>query len=91
MKKKPISLSVFLASVALMFNSAIAAPVNINQANAAEIATALNGIGLKKAEAIVAYREQVGAFTSIEQLVEVKGIGEKMVSKIQQDILLETP
>ena len=91
MKKKLISLSLFLFSLAFIFNPVIAAPVNINQANADEIATALKGIGLKKAEAIVAYREQVGAFTSIEQLVEVKGIGEKMVSKIQQDILLENP
>ena len=91
MKKHLVSLSTILASMALMFNAALAAPVNINQADATEIAAALNGIGLKKAEAIVAYRDQYGAFTSIEQLVEVKGIGEKMVSKIQQDILLEKP
>ena len=91
MKKQIISLATILASMALMFNAALAAPVNINQADATEIAMALKGIGMKKAEAIVAYRHQIGAFTSVEQLLEVKGIGEKMVSKIQQDILLENP
>lgn len=48
--------------------------VNINTADA-EALTALKGVGIKKAEAIVAWREANGAFTSVEQLLEVKGIG----------------
>lgn len=56
-------------------------PVNINTANAEEIATALNGVGTTKAKAIVAYREQHGAFTNAEQLMNVKGIGESTVTK----------
>jgi len=48
--------------------------ININTADV-EVLASLKGIGTKKAEAIVAWREQNGGFTSIEQLLEVKGIG----------------
>lgn len=51
------------------------ATVSINQASAEQLADTLNGVGLKKAEAIVRYREQNGPFTDIEQLQEVPGIG----------------
>lgn len=49
--------------------------VNINTADVAEL-TKLKGIGVKKAEAIVAWRTENGAFKSVDQLIEVKGIGE---------------
>jgi competence protein ComEA len=55
--------------------------LDINRASAAEIAAAMNGIGLTKAEAIVAYRDQHGPFKSIDQLAEVKGVGLKTVEK----------
>ncbi|WP_431223478.1 ComEA family DNA-binding protein [Serratia sp. L9] len=55
--------------------------VSINQANAEEFASALNGVGLKKAEAIVRYREQNGPFTEIEQLQEVPGIGASLLER----------
>jgi competence protein ComEA len=55
--------------------------ININKASASEIAAALTGIGEKRAEAIVAYRQKNGAFTSLEELMNVKGVGEKMVEK----------
>lgn len=51
------------------------ARVSINQADAEQLASVLNGVGLKKAEAIVRYREQNGPFTEIDQLQEVPGIG----------------
>lgn len=49
--------------------------VSLNRASAEEFAAALSGIGLKKAQRIVTYREQYGPFTHIEQLQEVPGIG----------------
>ena len=55
--------------------------VNINQADAKALASALNGVGLKKAEAIIAWREKFGKFVRIEQLTEVKGIGEKTLER----------
>ncbi len=65
-----------------------ATPVDINSANAEAIAAALNGIGLKKAQAIVAEREKNGAFKSAEDLDRVKGIGAKTIQKNKTDILI---
>ena len=55
--------------------------LNINTANAQQMAQSLNGIGLKKAEAIVAYRKANGPFKSVAELVEVKGIGPAIVER----------
>lgn len=65
-----------------------AAPVDINTADAATIAAALHGIGLKKAQAIVADREKNGAFKTSDDLTRVKGIGAKTVAKNKADILI---
>ncbi|MEV3835974.1 ComEA family DNA-binding protein [Aeromonas allosaccharophila] len=48
--------------------------LNINTATLAEL-TSLKGIGDKKAQAIVDYREKQGKFTSVDQLADVNGIG----------------
>ncbi len=53
--------------------------VNINTATATELAS-LTGIGDSKAEAIIRYRKQNGAFTSADDLSNVKGIGAKTVA-----------
>ena len=66
----------------------IPSKVNINKADAQEISAVLNGVGLKKAEAIVAYRNAKGKFTSIEQLAEVKGIGEATLNKNRDKLVL---
>jgi competence protein ComEA len=66
----------------------IAAPVNINTADAKTISESISGIGQKKAEAIVKYRTEVGPFKTVEELANVSGIGEKTVQKIKNDILL---
>ncbi len=55
--------------------------VNINTADAETLAATLIGVGPAKAEAIVRYREQQGAFQSAEQLTEVKGIGAALLAK----------
>ncbi|WP_067705268.1 helix-hairpin-helix domain-containing protein [Erwinia sp. ErVv1] len=55
--------------------------ISINHATAEEFAAALNGVGLKKAEAIVSYRDRYGAFTQIEQLKEVPGMGNALVER----------
>ncbi|MEA9390808.1 ComEA family DNA-binding protein [Acerihabitans sp. TG2] len=49
--------------------------VNVNSATADELVDGLKGIGPKKAQAIIAYRDKNGPFTNIDQLKEVKGIG----------------
>ncbi len=56
--------------------------ININSADTRELIK-LSGIGEVKAAAIVAYREEHGAFSSVEELLNVKGIGEKTLEKIR--------
>jgi competence protein ComEA len=75
-----------LAFVGAAFASA--GKVDINTADAATIAAALNGVGPAKAEAIVAYRTEHGPFKSIDQLVEVRGIGLATVDKNRELIVL---
>ena len=53
--------------------------VDINTADAETISKNLKGIGIKKAEDIVAYRNKHGAFKSVNDLAKVKGIGIKTV------------
>ncbi|CNH15407.1 ComEA family DNA-binding protein [Yersinia pekkanenii] len=55
--------------------------ININSADAEQLAQFLSGIGRKKAEAIVNYREQFGPFTDAEQLLEVPGIGPSFLER----------
>ena len=62
--------------------------VDINTADAAAIDAALLNIGQSKAEAIVAYRKEHGAFQSAEQLVAVKGIGLSIVEKNRDRIAI---
>ncbi len=66
---------------------AFAEPVNINQADAETLSRALNGIGPKKAEAIVQYRKDHGEFKTLKDLENVSGIGEKTIQLNEKDIL----
>ena len=73
--------SLFLVLVlSLASFGAFAAPININTASAEQL-TALNGIGEAKAAPIIEHRKAHGPFKSVDQLVEVKGIGLKLVEK----------
>lgn len=62
--------------------------VNLNTASVEELCT-LSGIGEAKAEAILGYRTEVGAFSSIEQLKEVTGIGDSLFNQIKESIYIE--
>ncbi len=55
--------------------------VNINEADAKTIARVLLNIGIKKAQAIVDYREKYGHFYSAEELSAVRGIGQRTIEK----------
>ena len=45
--------------------------------------TSIKGLGTKKVASILKYREKIGAFTSVDDLLKVKGIGEKLLSKVK--------
>jgi len=87
---KALSCALFITTSLLSINLVSAEPkvtsetieiqqvVHLNKSTVDDLVT-LKGIGYKKAQAIVAYREQVGAFQSIQDLIKVKGIGEKIL------------
>ena len=54
--------------------------VNLNESTLEQLTT-LKGVGDTKAQAIIVYRQQVGGFKSIDELIKVSGIGEKIVSQ----------
>lgn len=62
--------------------------VNINTASIEELQKSLKGIGKVKAQAIVDYRTSNGPFTSVDQLLEVKGIGKGTLDKNRDRISL---
>ena len=64
--------------------------VNINTADAETIASVLNGVGLKKARAIVEHREHHGRFDAATDLTKVKGIGEATVTRNAAKILVSS-
>ncbi|ASJ75100.1 ComEA family DNA-binding protein [Granulosicoccus antarcticus] len=64
------------------------AMVNINTASVEELAAALPGIGPGKAQRIVEWRESNGPFQTIEQLLEVSGIGPKTLENIRPFVLI---
>lgn len=77
----------FIVSLAPML--AWAGPVDINKADAATIAKELQGVGLNKAQAIVAYREKNGSFKSADDLRKVKGIGTKTLDRNRVNIRVD--
>ncbi|MDX1516887.1 MAG: helix-hairpin-helix domain-containing protein [Woeseiaceae bacterium] len=68
---------------------ALAGPVDVNSADAETISAELKGIGLSKAQAIVEYRKKYGPFRNADELVLVKGIGERTVELNRADIRVE--
>jgi competence protein ComEA len=78
-------LALGLAAPALLF---AATPVNINKADARTIAASLDGIGVTRAEAIVAWREAHGPFKKADDLKHVKGLGKATIERNRSAILL---
>src|SRR5215831_6395503 len=77
-----------LAATLLLTQVVLAEPVNINTADAAALAKALNGVGPAKAKAIVSYREKNGPFKTVDQLAMVEGMTQKIIDKNRADIRL---
>lgn len=63
--------------------------VNINTASAEVLSDMLSGVGLAKAHRIVEYREAHGPFEAAEELVEVRGIGDAILNRNKERIVLE--
>jgi len=63
-------------------------PVNLNTASAEEL-TQLPGIGPELARRVVDYREEHGSFRSVEEIMQVSGIGEKKFKDMKDRITVE--
>lgn len=64
--------------------------IDLNTASVADL-TRLPGIGEKRAQAIVDYRESSGPFQSVEELTEVKGIGEGILAQVYDYVTVGGP
>ncbi|MFC7413507.1 ComEA family DNA-binding protein [Larsenimonas suaedae] len=82
--KKLVAALITTAALSMAHTQAFASDTNtqidINTATVEQLSE-LKGIGEKKAEAIVAYREANGPFEHLEGLSDVKGIGESLIEK----------
>ena len=65
---------------------ALAGPVDVNSADAETISAELTGVGLSRATAIVEYRKENGPFKSVDELLNVKGIGERTLELNENNI-----
>jgi len=80
-----LCLGLALSSVSVMAQKSAAAPtekININSATSEQL-QAIPGIGPATAKAILEYRAKVGKFNKIDEIINVKGIGEKKFQKIK--------
>lgn len=60
--------------------------INLNTVSTDQLVHTIRGIGPKRAQAIIAYREKHGRFKSITQIAEVKGIGQAFVAQHLNDL-----
>jgi len=81
----PVIAGITLLSPGLLW----AGPVNVNTADATTIARELKGVGMSRARAIVAYREQHGPFEDLDDLLAVDGIGPRIIEQNREFILLD--
>lgn len=79
------------AACLLVCVRALAGPVDINSADAASLAEAIDGVGERKAVAIVEHRKLHGPFTSVDELAGVKGIGMKTVERNRENLTVASP
>ena len=80
---KTVTQTIFGALAALT-SSLLLAAVNINTATVDELKS-LPGVGPAKAAAIVEYRSRNGNFKSVEELKQVKGIGDGIFNKLKDE------
>lgn len=86
---KKILMAVFMTAFLIAQSQVSAQSVDINQATLEELVENLNGIGAHKAQAIIDYREQYGDFDSMEELLQVKGIGLSTLEKNKDRLVFD--
>ncbi|PHS25293.1 MAG: competence protein ComEA [Methylophaga sp.] len=88
---KKLGLILFIGLLFLSANSVFAVgTININTATQAQLET-LNGVGPATATAIIEHREQAGGFKTVDEITNVKGIGDKKLAKFANQIVVTEP
>lgn len=82
---------IYLTLVLFMAAPVSAGPVDINTADAAALASAINGVGEKKAATIVEYRNTHGPFASVDDLASIKGIGAATIDRNRANLTVVSP
>jgi competence protein ComEA len=78
----------YISFISLVMISSVcfAGPVDINSADVQTLTTELKGVGPAKAQAIVKYRNEHGSFNKTEDLVLVRGIGNKIFEQNKENL-----
>ena len=82
---------ILFAAFAGAVSAFAASQVDVNSADARALAEALDGVGLAKAEAIVAFRKQHGPFETLDDLGRVEGIGPHILERNRDAIVFGKP
>ena len=86
--RKILAILTVFAMLGLPMSVLAAGQININKATATQLQS-VNGVGEKTADKIIAFREQHGQFTSVDELCKVQGIGEKSIQKMSGQICIK--
>ena len=78
----------FVTALFVFLTGSSLAAVNINTASQAELES-LQGIGPAKAKAIIEHREKAGAFTTVDDLAKVSGIGSGIIKQLRDSVTVE--
>jgi competence protein ComEA len=81
----------YLTLVLFTTGTVLAGPIDINTADAATLASAINGVGEKKAATIVEYRNTHGPFASVDDLTRIKGIGASTIDRNRDNLTVVSP
>lgn len=86
-------LRTIIAAACWLFATALPAapPVNINTAGAEILADAIDGVGVKRAQRIIRYRDENGPFKSVDDLLNVQGIGERILEQSRDRLSVGPP
>lgn len=87
---KSVLVSAVLGAILAVSSTAMAAQVNVNKASAEQISKDLMGVGLVKAQRIVDYCQK-NSCAKPEDLINVKGVGQKTIDKNRDNLLFSDP
>jgi competence protein ComEA len=86
--KKILAVLTVITMLGIPMNVLATDQININTATATQLQS-VKGVGEKTADKIIAYREQHGQFTNVNELCKVQGIGEKSIQKMSGQLCIK--